>query len=291
MKPRRWRRRLLWAVVLLVAATAIAWIAGALRWQDRQHELRSGLFQFRHEPAPAAYAERELDLLPASVQRFFGAVLTPGQQLVAEVRLHHRGTMNLAAEAQGDSWVPFTSSQWVMMQRPAFVWNATVTMWGLLPVRVADAYVRREGISEAALWGLVPLGGQRGRGLVATAQLQRFLAEAAWYPTALLPSQGVQWRAAGERAAVATLRDGEAVATLSFTFDEHGRIDRVHADARGRRVGDALVPTPWTGRFWDYAERGGMQVPQQAEVAWVLPGGERPYWRGRIEAIDFQWAR
>jgi hypothetical protein len=228
-------------------------------------------------------------LLPDSVQRFFRAVLRSGQPLVAGVRLRHRGTMNLATE--GESWVPFTSWQLVLTQRPAFLWDARVTMLGLLTVRVSDAYVRGEGVSEAALFGLLPLGEQRGGGALATAQLQRFLAEAAWYPTALLPSQGVSWRDAGERAAVATLRDGDAVATLRFVFDEAGRIAEVTAGARGRRVGDELVPTPWCGRFWDNAERGGMQVPRQAEVAWVLPSGELPYWRGEIVSIEHEWAR
>jgi hypothetical protein len=35
----------------------------------------------------------------------------------------------------------------------------------------------------------------RGTPEIAQGELMRFLAEAAWYPTALLPSQGVQWKA------------------------------------------------------------------------------------------------
>ena len=40
---------------------------------------------------------------------------------------------------------------------------------------------------------------------MAEGELMRFLAEAAWYPTALLPSQGVRWQGADERSAFATL--------------------------------------------------------------------------------------
>jgi hypothetical protein len=87
------------------------------------------------------------------------------------------------------------------------------------------------------------------------------------------------------------LRDGGVVAAATFGFDEAGRIASIHADARARSVGDTLVPTPWSGRFWDHAERDGMQVPLQAEVAWELPGGPRPYWRGRVETIGYEWAR
>ncbi len=61
-----------------------------------------------------------------------------------------------------------------------------------LPVRVHDAYVTGEGILHASLLGLFSLVDMRGGGDVAEGELMRFFAEAAWYPTALLPIQGVR---------------------------------------------------------------------------------------------------
>jgi hypothetical protein len=55
-------------------------------------------------------------------------------------------------------------------------------------------------------------------------------------------------------------------------------------------VGKTIVPTPWHGRYWNYAERGGIQVPLEGEVAWLLPEGARPYWRGRIVEIVHEFA-
>ena len=48
---------------------------------------------------------------------------------------------------------------------------------------------------------------------------------------------------------------------------------------------------PWRGRFWNYQERGGMIVPLDAEVAWLPPEGEKPYWRGHITEISYELAR
>src|SRR3712207_6139748 len=67
-----------------------------------------------------------------------------------------------------------------------------------LPVRVHDAYVAGEGILHASLLGLFPVVDMRGTSDVAEGELMRFFAEAAWYPTALLPSQGVRWEARSE---------------------------------------------------------------------------------------------
>ena len=48
-----------------------------------------------------------------------------------------------------------------------------------------------------------------------------------------------------------------------------------------------VVPAPWHGRFWNYEGRGSMLVPLDGEVAWLLPEGAKPYWRGHITEIDY----
>jgi len=118
----------------------------------------------------------------------------------------------------------------------------------------------------------------------------RYLAEASWYPTALLPGPGNTWEAVDERSAIATLTDGDTDITMQFAFDDQGLIETVRAEARGRTVGDEIVPTPWQGRFWNYEQRDGMLVPIDAEVAWLLPEGEKAYWRGHITHLDYDHA-
>ncbi len=192
---------------------------------------------------------------------------------------------------RSDSWKPFTSDQVVVARRPGFDWNGRVAMAPGVPVRVHDAYAAGEGVLHASVLGLFSVVDMRGGGEVAEGELMRFFVEAAWYPTALLPSQGVRWEPAGDGSAYATLIEGDISITMLFTFDERGLIETVRAEARGRAVGGEVVPTPWRGRFWDYAERGGMLVPLNGEVAWVPPGGEKPYWRGRITEISHDLAR
>jgi hypothetical protein len=119
----------------------------------------------------------------------------------------------------------------------------------------------------------------------------RFFAEAAWYPTALLPSQGVRWEAVDDHSAHATLIEGDIAITLLFKFDEQGLVDTVGTEARGRAVDGEVIPTPWQGRFWNFEERGGVPVPLDGEVAWLPPEGEKPYWRGYIDEIDYEFAQ
>jgi hypothetical protein len=275
------------AVVLLtlVGVFVVAHVVGSYRWNRMTNELRTRLAESRLPPAPRTVDFRELEGLPVPVQRYFRAVLTDGQDMLGGARVRHQGTFNMGQDSYG--WKPFTSDQLVITRRPGFDWNATIAMMPALPARVHDAYVAGEGILHASVLGLITVADLRGAGAIAEGELMRFFAEAAWYPTVLLPSQGVRWEPIDERSARGTLTDGGNRVTLTFSFDEDGLIETVRADARGRTVDGEIVATPWQGRFWNYEERGGVRVPLDGEVAWLPPEGEFPYWRGHIEALTY----
>jgi hypothetical protein len=257
-------------------------VYGAFRWAAGTRELRAHLEAARVPMRRQVVDFRELEGLPTPVQRFFRIVLKDGQPMVAGVNVRHSGTFNMGATT--DQWKPFTSNQRIVTQRPGFDWDGRVTMIPGLQVRVHDAYVAGEGTLCATLFGLYSLVHLYGIGDPAQSELMR-------YPTALLPSQGVRWEAVDDRSARGTLTDGTSAVTMLFAFNEQGLIDTVRADARGRLVGGRVVPTPWHGRFWHYGERSGMLVPLDGEVAWLLPEGARPYWRGRITGIAYDFAR
>jgi hypothetical protein len=125
---------------------------------------------------------------------------------------------------------------------------------------------------------------------IAAGALHRYLAEATWYPTALLPSQGVVWTPIDDSSARATLTTGATTVSLVFRFGKDGLVETVFTPARSRDVDGRFVPTPWQGHFFDYAERGGMLIPLQGEVGWLLPEGPQVYWRGRIVEVSYEVA-
>ena len=281
-----WLKMTLYLTLGLVVVIAAALALGATRWQSATREMHARL-EAAHSPnKPASYDASELNGLPAPVQRYFRAVLSNGQPMVSRVRVAHTGTFNMS-EA-GEQWKPFTSTQRVTTRPPGFVWNGRITMMPGLPVRVHDAYVAGEGILRASLFGLITLADMRATPAMDQGELMRYLAEAAWYPTALLPSQGVQWEAVDDTSARASLQDGETRVSLLFHFDAEALIESVRAEARGRTVAGEVIATPWEGRWFDYTLRDGMRIPIEGEVAWLLPEGRKPYWRGRITEISFE---
>lgn len=159
--------------------------------------------------------------------------------------------------------------------------------------RVRYARLRQSGpvpgqARDGRLGSLDTLVHAEGTPEIAAGALHRYLAEAAWCPTALLPSAGVVWTPLDDSSARAALTVAATTVWLDFRFGQDGLVASVLTPERARDVGGRAVPTPWQGRWADYAERGGMRVPLSGEVEWLLPEGAQPYWRGRVEDVAYE---
>jgi len=284
----------MWKIIIFVGLgltvmIAIALLFGSSHWQSATKEMHRNLDAARIAIGIKKYSPTELIGLPEPVQKYFRTVLKDGQPMVLAVSIEHSGTFNMSET--GEQWKPFTSTQRVITQRPGFDWEGRIEMMPGLTVRVHDAYIAGKGILHASLFGLLSLVNMRDTPEMAQGELMRFFAEAAWYPTALLPSQGVNWEAVNDTSAKATMKDGETTLIMLFRFNEKGLIESVRAEARGRTVEGKVVPTPWEGRWESYETRNGMLVPVSGEVAWIIPEGPKPYWRGRITKLSYELAQ
>lgn len=273
----------------LVAVALVAMVGyGNARWNAGTTQLLNRLDAAQIKAAPQSYNVKELEGLPAPVKRYFETVLKDGQPIITAATVQHRGTFNMGETA--DNWKPFTSTQRVITRRPGFDWDARVTMFPGVAAHIHDAYIAGTGLLKVAIFGLIPVADLPESADLSKGEFMRFCAEAAWYPTALLPSQGVVWQAVDERSAVATFTNAGITLSLLFGFSANGLIDTVRAESRGRLVGSTMTYAPWQGRFWNYAERNAMLVPLEAEVAWMLPDGPKPYYHGLMTALKYDFA-
>jgi len=287
---------LLWIglVLSLLAIAAVGLSAyGTKRWTESMRMLTGRLEAGRinekvRTPSPARFDSRELEGLPAPVQRYFRAVLKEGQPIIAAVTVELAGTFNLSATEE--RWKPFTSRQRIVARRPGFLWDAQVSMLPGVVVRVVDSYIAGEGLLRATILGMFTVADVSGGGEIARGEFMRFFAEAAWYPTALLPSQGVRWEAVDDRSANATIVDGPLTLTLLFRFNDADLIDSFRAEARGAGVGKEMVMVPWEGNWSNYQTRDGMTVPFTGEVAWMRPEGRKSYFLGAITSLTYEYS-
>ena len=273
---------------LLVAAGAGLAAFGSSRWGSAT-KAKLALLEAAKLPAPAGfdkvYDAREIEGLPAPVQRYFRAVLKDGQPLIATATFELAGTINMSTSG-GEQWKTFTSWQRAIVHRPGFLWNGRVVMFPGLAAHVHDSYISGAGTLHAAMLGLFTVAQVQGGGEIARGELMRYFAEMVWYPTALLPSLGVRWAAVDDHTANATLVDGPISLTLLFRFDDAGLITSVHAAARGSVVGKEMVMLPWDCTVSNYQLRHGMMVPTRGGVG----KGGNPYFVGNLTSLVYEFS-
>lgn len=269
----------------VVSAAAGAVALGRWRWQRQGTALRATMRTACLPPSVKTYDSREVESLPPPVRRYFEAALQDGQAMVTSVRFSQQGQFR--QHEKKDAWQPFSATQFATMHPPGFDWDARIRMAPGADVWVRDAYALGVGSLRAAVLGLVTVADMRDTAGSARGELMRYLAEAAWYPTALLPSQGVRWEGIDDASARATLCDGTTTVTLEFRFGTDGLIAAVWAASRPR---SATESAPWLCRITGYELRAGMRVPVQGEVEWELPSGPAPYFQGRMTDIDYEFA-
>lgn len=277
--------------VAALAAAAVTVRTATGRWHRRTAELVHRMLEAPGRRAKPTQLPLALQTLPDPVRRYFAAALRRPAGALRAARLESAGTFRQVADGTGtpdSGWFPFTATQTFTVEPPAFVWAATMQMRPFVKVFVRDTYVDGRGSMQGSALGIVPVVEASSAPELNAGALLRYLAEAAWVPPALLPSERLRWEPVDDRHAKATLTDGSVTVSAVFEFNGSGDIVGVSA-ARARATDRGYETTPWEGRFWEHQERDGMRIPTRGEVAWILDGTRQPYWRGELRGAEYDF--
>jgi hypothetical protein len=234
---------------------------------------------------PRRFTRADLAGLPPPVVRYLRQAIPEDAECVRLARVTSRGVFRTGTSPR--SWRPFRAEQVFSASWPGFVWDARIRMAPGVEAHVRDTLIEGRASMSASLLGLLRLASVSDQRELAMGALHRWLAEALWFPTSLLPSAYLQWSAIDERTARATAHDGATSVWLDFQFGPDMWPTCVETPARYRDVKGRAVPTPWRVEFGPFEPRGGFHIPIAAEVQWLLPDGPWPYWRGAVLNAEY----
>jgi hypothetical protein len=271
---------------MLLAGVAAGLIPTMARWRWTSNTAAlAGTLQTFPPAESRMFTADSLSELPPPVARYLRHVLRAGQR-----RIVRADVIQDAEFWINGAWKPLHATQRFAIDPPGFVWDARIAMTPLLSAYVRDAYVNGEGSMQATLLGLYTLTHQNGRSELDASALQRYLAEALWFPTAFLPGSGITWAPLTDRAAIATVTDGETSVSLEFRFNDRDEVAEVVGPRFAEQQG-AYELRPWQVLCGSYQAQSGMLIPAFCEVAWQMPDGRLPYWRGRVVQIEYELAQ
>jgi hypothetical protein len=281
-----WSRMILAAVTIVVLALIVAtWIASRRQQSELTAQIdrliRAGTVQ---RPATQA-ATQGLDAVPAPVSRYLRWALRT-EKHIQEIRIRQIGTIR--TDVRSERWMPFEAEHIVVPPAIGFVWNARVKVAPLLHVRVRDALIGGRGSGQVSVLSAFTVDADADTPEMNSGSLHRYLAEAVWYPTALLPSSTLQWSAMDATRALATLTDDDVSVSLEFRFADTGEVSGIYTPARWGKFPEGYRQVAWEGHFRDYRELDGMFVPAEGDVGWYVDNEWRAVWRGRTTAFQLR---
>jgi hypothetical protein len=271
-------------IIGLVVAAFLALVLVNTGRLDRANRRLVAELVLAAEPPAEIFRPEDLSGLPAPVQRYLKKAIPAGQRYVETVRLRQTGQFRLGD--QTSPWKPLQAEQHFAVNPPGFVWDATIQMMPLVPVRVVDLYREGQGALQARVLSTLTVADSGASPEMNAGELMRYLAEAVWFPTALLPGQGVEWAPIDDRSARASITHQGNTASIIFHFNDRDEVERIHADRWYRRDDGEFDLVPWTGYWFSYQTRNGLLIPTEGRVEWNLPDGDLVYWQAALDEID-----
>lgn len=274
-------------ILLTLALLVLGLVLARAREEARTRVMTDTLSRSWSRPLMSTVDCASFATLPPPVARYFRHVLTDGQALIATAELRQSGELRVDTET--NRWSHFTARHLIVPAATGFVWNAKVETPLGTHVKVVDSYANGTGSGRVSLMSTVRLAAEAGAPELDSGALHRYLAEAVWCPTALLPECGVAWTPIDDSSARATLTDGATSVSLDFRFNDAGEVAAVYSPGRFARSGGGYTSMPWEGHFRDYREQAGMRIPFQGEVGWYREGTLELVWKGELDEIRYEF--
>jgi len=229
------------------------------------------------------FSFNDLEGLPEPVRRYFKYVLKDGQEYIEFVRLKQIGEFRMK---ENQDWMPIKAEQYFTTEDPAFIWRVKLTMAPFIWIEGRDMYYQGRGNMLIKLLSTITVADATGSEMDISS-LIRFLSEAPWFPTALLPSDYIEWKEIDSNSAQAVIKDNGYTASGIFTFNEKGEIIKFVTNDRYMEVDGKYFKEQWGGYYRNYQEIEGMKIPTEGEVEWNLSDRDLQYAKLKITDIQY----
>lgn len=278
-----------WAIISLATTIALPvalWLAQLFQARSVTAAV-AGLEARAQQKLMQPPAPQSLEGLPPPVLRYLNHALPPELRGLKLARYEQAGT--LRTDPRNDHWMKFTASQVIGPRTTEFLWAARAYIAPLLHVQVRDSFVGGRGAGQVALLSAIPVASAGGSMEMNSGALHRFLAEAVWYPSALLPSPQLTWTPLDDTRALATLTTDAASVSIEFRFNSENEVTGIYTPGRWGSFDGTYKQVAWEGKFRSYTRRQGVLVPGEGEVGWYSDGQWQSVWRGTVVAASMEF--
>jgi hypothetical protein len=221
--------------------------------------------------------------LPPVVRTWMEHTNIVGHSVISTVHLRQRGAMRTKPDG---NWMAVEAEQYFTVGKPGFHWTADVDVAPLVSMYGRDQYLAGRGALLISLFGLIPVADSKGPE-VDQGSMLRYLAETAWFPSAILhPS--IVWEQLDQLRARATMSYGGITSSGVFTFNKDR--DLVCFDAKryyDRPEGATLEDWHIENDLSSIRYFHGIRMATRSTVSWKLASGDFTWFK--LEVFDVEY--
>lgn len=223
----------------------------------------------------------DVEGLPAPVQRGLSRAGVVNGEVPTAARVLQEGKIRTASDGR---WLRFTAQEDYTLDRPGFLWNASLLSAGVRVGRATDSLVNGRGRMRVKLFGVFTVvdasGDEMDQG-----SLMRWLNESMWFP-AVWATEVISWEPVDEHVAIGTVAVDGLTVSAEFHFDDDGRLVDFRAD-RFRDVGSGFQMTPWSTPLTEHRVFHGVELPSAGSAVWTLEHDAFEYIRIRVTDVSY----
>lgn len=217
------------AITCTVVLAAVIYVLGRKAQRQAVGTLVAALEKASKVKTVLVQGSIDYDCLPPPVQRYLHMALPDGCKTIGLAQLRQEGGLRL--DAKTERWMTFTAEQTIAPTTTGFLWDARVGVIPGIHLQVLDSLVDGRGAGQVSLCSAIRIASDGGTPEMNSGALHRFLAEAVWSPTALLPSERLRWSGIDDTAC-ATLTVHDVTVSLEFRFNAAGEVVGIFTPGR-----------------------------------------------------------
>ncbi len=234
-------------------------------------------------PPAATFTYDRLKGLPAPVAAYFRHVLANGVPLVDRASLRMGGSF---LPRPNSNYLGFGAEEYFNARTPAFLWYGKIKVSQVLWMYSIERYI--DGASSFDRKFMGAFNETHYEHKEDKSSLVRYLGEAVWFPTALLPSGQVRWEPVDDRTARVFMTSRGITVSAAVTFNlEHEIVEFMSHDMEFEKL-EKGETREWHMRCADYKNFGGIIIPTEVRAEWELAGGKTlEYARFAVTAAEY----
>ncbi|MFZ9760303.1 MAG: DUF6544 family protein [Candidatus Kapaibacteriota bacterium] len=229
--------------------------------------------------------EGSIQSCPEPVRHYLRMAMGNSKQLIHFARIKQVGEFRTSPD--GD-WSASRADGHYLATKPGFIWKARFG-GGIIPSKIAWLeLLDGKGFGSVKFLGLFTLLNPSGYE-ADTSLLTRYLMEAIWFPTALLPSSLLRWNPINAHSAEAVLHYGSLHVSAIFEFNEQHEVIRITTEDKYRDFRSSFEKATFTLHCSNYQTFDGMRIPASMEFVWNLPKGDFSYGKYTLVHTDYEF--